>query len=137
MTTLLIISAIVLGFIGYVFFNFKKMKNMPIAADHAKIKILNSKNFKNQVGKGIVMVDFWAPWCGPCKMMAPVLNDIAETDSDKVTVTKVNVDKEQALAQQFKIRSIPTLILFKNGKEIKRYAGIKTKNFLLKEVNDL
>lgn len=137
MTTLLIILALVLAFIGYTIFNFKKMKSMPMAADHTKIRILNLKNFKNQVARGIVMVDFWAPWCGPCKMMAPVLNDIADTESNKFTVAKVNVDKEQALAQQFKIRSIPTLILFKNGKEVKRFAGVKTKNFLLKEVNNL
>ena len=135
-TTLLVIGGAVLLFIAYVAYNYRKMKNMPNTPDHAKIKTLNHKNFKTQIRTGIVMVDFWAPWCGPCKMMAPVLNDIAETDGDKVTIAKVNVDNQQQLAQKYKIRNIPTLVLFYDGKEIKRFSGIKTKKFLLKEVND-
>jgi thioredoxin 1 len=133
-TALYIIGGVVIAFIVLIIYNYKKINNMPVTPDHEKIKILNNKNFKNHVKSGIVMVDFWAPWCGPCKMVAPTLNSIAETESEKVKVAKVNVDKEQQIAQKFKVRSIPTLVMFKNGKEIKRFVGVKSKKFLMKEV---
>ena len=69
-------------------------------------------------------------------MIAPILNDIAETESDKVTIAKVNVDNQQQLAQKYKVRNIPTLVMFNNGKELKRYSGMKTKKFLMNEVNN-
>jgi len=131
---LYIILGVVVVFIGLIIYNYKKINNMPVTPDHTNIKTLSSKNFKTQVKSGLVMVDFWAPWCGPCKMVAPTLNSIAETESKKVKVAKVNVDKEQQLASKFKIRSIPTMVIFKNGKEAKRFTGIKSKKFLMKEV---
>ena len=136
-TTSIIIVGLVTAFLAYIYYNFKKLKNMPLAADNDKIITLNDKNFKNQTKNGILLVDFWAPWCGPCKMMAPVLNEMADLDSDKVTIAKVNVDNQQQLAQKFNIRSIPTLVMFVNGKEVKRFSGVKNRSFLLKEVETL
>jgi thioredoxin 1 len=133
-TALYIIIGVIVVFIGLIIYNYKKMNNMPATEDHENIKTLNNKNFKTQVKSGVVMVDFWAPWCGPCKMVAPTLNSIAETESDKVKVAKVNVDKEQQIAQKFKIRNIPTMIIFKDGKEAKRIIGVKSKKSLMKEV---
>ena len=83
----------------------------------------------------IVLVDFWASWCAPCKMMAPVLNDVADELTGNANVGKVNVEQYQALAQKYQIRNIPTMILFKNGKEINRFVGVKNKEFLLQEIN--
>ncbi len=129
-----IIGFIVL-FIAYIIYKFYKMKNIKDVATSDKIKTLDNKSFK-AVGKkkGLVLVDFWAPWCAPCKMMTPILNDIAETKSDKLTIAKVNVDQNKQLSQKYKIRSIPTIILFKDGKEYKRLMGYKSKKILLKEM---
>lgn len=113
----------------------QKMKSLKDVKDSEKIKILTDQNFQNKIKSGTVLVDFWAAWCMPCKMMAPVLNEVAEEAGDKVTIAKVNVDEQKATAAKFNIRSIPTLILFRNGKEVKRISGVKSKDYLLKELD--
>jgi len=133
--TLIILGVGLAAFAGYMAYSYKKMQNLANIPDSAKIKTLNNKNFKPQIRSGIVLVDFWALWCGPCKMMAPVLNDLAETVGDKASIGKVNVDNQQQLAQKHKIRNIPTLVMFKNSKEINRYMGVKAKKFLMNEIN--
>ncbi len=133
-TTLYIVGGIVVIFIFYMVYAYKKMKDIPNVANSKKIKVLNNKNFKPVIRSGVVLVDFWAPWCGPCKMVSPVLNEIAE-ETDKVTIAKVNVDLQQPLAGKYKVRNIPTLIMFNKGKEVKRFVGAKSKKFLMKEIN--
>ena len=85
----------------------------------------NDANFADEVLKSDipVLVDFWAPWCGPCRMIAPVLDAIADEYQDKVKVVKINVDESQAVPAQFGIRSIPTLKIFKNGQEVATKVG--------------
>ena len=135
-TTFIIIGSIILGFIIINVVARIKMKHLPKVADHANILTLTDKNFQQQTKNKVVLVDFWAEWCAPCKMMAPVLNDVAGDLSGNSHVGKLNIEQYQSMAQQFKVQSIPTLILFKNGKEVKRFVGIKQKDFLLKEIKN-
>ena len=99
------------------------------------VKKLNSENFQNEVlnADGTVLVDFYADWCGPCKMVSPIVDEIAETQSG-ITVGKVNVDESSALAAKFNVVSIPTLIVFKDGQETARLIGYKPKEAILAEL---
>jgi thioredoxin 1 len=90
-------------------------------------KELTSADFRSTVAAGVTLVDFWAEWCGPCRMMAPVLDEVAAQYAGKVTVGKVNVDNEGELAQEFSVSSIPTLIIMKDGQEVNRYIGVTPK----------
>ena len=83
-----------------------------------------------------VLVDFWAEWCGPCKMIAPILEEIAVEQAGKVTVAKLNVDDHPDLARRFDVMSIPTLLVFKDGELQKRLIGAKGKGQLLEELNE-
>lgn len=88
---------------------------------------LTSKDFDDKVKSGTSFVDFWAEWCGPCKMAAPVIEELSEEYKEKLTVAKVDVDAEPDLSGKFGVMSIPTVILFKDGKEIGRQVGFAGK----------
>jgi thioredoxin 1 len=96
-----------------------------------QVKELSAANFTNTIASGTVLVDFWAPWCGPCKMQTPILEKVAAKVGDKAVIAKVNVDESPALAAQFGVRSIPTLILFKNGQKVRDFIGVQQENALV------
>jgi thioredoxin 1 len=88
---------------------------------------LSSKDFRDTIGSGTVLVDFWAGWCMPCKMLAPVIEELAAEAADGVKVGKVDVDAEGDIAMEYGIMSIPTVILFRDGREERRIVGVQPK----------
>ncbi len=97
---------------------------------------LKQTNFDQTVASGLTLVDFWAEWCGPCKMMNPVLEELASEYDGKVTVGKVNVDEESDLAVKFNVSSIPTLLLIKDGEVVKQFVGVTSKSDLEAAIKD-
>jgi thioredoxin 1 len=104
-------------------------------AEHGSIKVLTDASFEKEIATGVTLVDFHADWCGPCRMLAPVLEQVAKDIQGKAAVAKVDIDHQQKTAAQFQITSVPTLILFKDGKEVNRLIGLRNadviKDFVL------
>lgn len=135
MLTAILIIGVLAVLIGLLFLNARnRMKSLKDVKESEKIVTLTDQNFQNKIKTGMVLVDFWAAWCMPCKMMAPVLNETAEELGSAAKIAKLDVDSNRESSAKYGVRSIPTLILFKNGKEINRFVGVKTKDFLLKEI---
>lgn len=103
------------------------------------VKTITADNFESEVLKSEqpVLLDFWAPWCGPCKMVGPIVETLADENVGKLVVGKFNVDENQALAGEFGIRGIPTLLFFKAGKEVKRIVGAQNKIQLQKAIDEV
>jgi len=97
------------------------------------VKEINSENFNQEISKGKVLVDLWAPWCGPCRVISPIIEELSKEIKD-INFLKLNVDNNGDIAQEYEIMGIPTLILFKDGKEIKRIVGLRSKEDLKKEL---
>ena len=100
---------------------------------------VNEQNFEQEVVNSDipVLLDFWAPWCGPCKMLMPVVEELANEYDGKIKVGKVNTDENMSLSSKFQITSIPCLIIFKNGKPINKMVGFRPKNDIKKEIENV
>jgi len=100
---------------------------------------ITDANFETEVlkNKKPTLVDFWAPWCGPCQMMGPIITEVAKDMSGKATIGKLNVDENQATAEKYNVSSIPTIIFFKNGEEVERMIGVRSKEDLVKKLDEL
>lgn len=97
---------------------------------------ITSKNFEEEVSKSNVpvLLDFWASWCGPCKMVSPIVDKVAEEVEGKAKVGKINVDEEQELAQAFSVMSIPTLVVINNGKLVNQLVGVRSKQEIIEMI---
>lgn len=98
------------------------------------LPLLNDENFQETVSKGVTLVDFYATWCGPCRMIVPIVEELSALMKGKAQIAKVDIDQAQNVTANLQITSVPTLILFKDGKEVKRVIGVKDLDYLLNMV---
>ncbi|MEK3884857.1 thioredoxin [Paenibacillus sp. PL2-23] len=97
---------------------------------------LTKDNFTQSIESGVSLVDFWAPWCGPCKMQLPIVDELSTEMEGQATIAKINVDEEPELASQFGVMSIPTLILFKDGQPVDKMVGLQSKDALKAKISN-
>ncbi len=98
---------------------------------------VTKETFDQTIAKGVTLIDFWAPWCGPCRMQGPIIDELSEELKGKANIGKVNVDNEPELASQFGVMSIPTLILFKDGQPVDKMVGLQSKAVLQNKIQSL
>ena len=101
------------------------------------VKHLTSANFEELTSKGIVLIDFWATWCGPCRMLGPVLDQVADEMGDDVVIGKINIDEEQDIAVKFGVRSIPAMFILKDGEVRESFVGVKDKATLVNSLKSV
>lgn len=103
------------------------------------IVVITEENFSQEVKQSdqLVMIDFWAGWCGPCKALAPIVDELADDYANEVKVAKLNVDEQSNLSRQFRVMSIPTVIFFKNGEEVDRMIGARGKEEFVEKIDHL
>lgn len=97
---------------------------------------LNFTNYDNQLKSGIVLVDFWAEWCHPCKQQHKIIEEIADEQSQVLTVARLNVDDNKVISTKLSVRNIPTLILYKDGEELRRIIGLHSKEAIMNQINN-
>ncbi len=135
--TLIVIALVVLliAFLVFKFIQIRKMLNDPeqqVTGEY--VKQITDANFNTVVNKGVTLVDFWAPWCAPCRMLTPIINEVAEAMKDKAQVGKINIDENKRVAAHLGVRSIPTIMIFKDGELKKQITGVRPKQALIKEI---
>ncbi len=135
---LVIPVAILAVIVLFLIFRMYKMRHLLTAANGPETSEhtieLSDKNFEAVISKGVSLVDFWAPWCAPCRIQGPIVNELANEIKGKANICKMDVDQNKKTAGKYGIRSIPTIMIYKNGKMVKQFVGVKTKGVLLKEI---
>jgi thioredoxin 1 len=132
----IILALVSILFLFGTYKKYKLTKNYDPTGESAAIETLTDTNFKKTIAKGVVLVDFWAPWCSPCRMLAPTISALADEFKDKAMIGKLNIDEQKKTATEFGIRSIPTVVLFKDGKPIEKFVGIKSQSTYSKAIKN-
>ena len=101
----------------------------------SKVLVMDEAGFDSQIAKGVVLVDFWAPWCGPCRTQGPIVEKVADQLHNQAVVAKLNVDQAPKASGKYKVTAIPTLIVFKDGKPVKQFTGVTDMADLIAAVN--
>ncbi len=126
---------IVLLFVYSFYKKYTMLKNMDASGSESpNVITLNDSIYKNQIKSGVTLIDFWAPWCMPCKVQGPIINEVADEMVDKAAICKINIDDNKKAAAEFGIRSIPTILIFKDGKIVKQLMGVKSKTVITKNL---
>jgi len=102
----------------------------------AEVKHLDATNFDEATSSGVALVDFWAEWCGPCKMLGPIIEEVASEIGDQAVIAKVDVDQAQQLAAKFGVRSIPAIFILKDGQVVNQFVGLQDKTTLVNAVRE-
>ena len=97
----------------------------------AEVIHLNEENFDSTVAEGVTLVDFWATWCGPCKMLSPILDQVAAEIGDEATIAKVDIDESRELAIKLQVRNVPAVYIFKDGEIVNQFVGARDKQFII------
>lgn len=126
-----IIAGSVLAFIIYTFIKNRNRMNKPPSVN---VKVLTDDNFGSTIKNGVSLVDFWAAWCGPCRVQGPIVDEIADEIGDKAKICKLDIDQHKKIAGQLGIQSIPTILIFKDGKMVQKFVGVKSKSALIKAI---
>ncbi len=136
-TVWIVFGVILIVMLGWAFYKrYKSLVNYDPANDSNKLVELTDDNFNHIISKGVTLVDFWAEWCTPCKIQGPIVSEVAEEMSEIAKIGKMDVQTHHKAARQLGIRNIPTIIIFKNGKENQRFVGVKTKSVLIKALKE-
>lgn len=136
----LILPVALMGVVVFLLYRMYKMRHLlttnagPETSEHTLI--LTDVNFDKTISNGVTLVDFWAPWCAPCRIQGPIINDLANDLQGKAQIGKLDVDQNKRVAAKLSIRSIPTILIFKNGEVVKQFVGVKPKSVLLKEIQN-
>jgi len=117
--------------------NVEKSGSSFIEGNKGEVVNLTESNFDEKTATGVVLVDFWATWCRPCRMQAPIIEEVSNVVSGKAVICKLDIDQSPSIAERYGIQSIPTMILFKNGKAVIQFTGITSKEDIINEINKL
>jgi len=139
MTYLLLFSFFLFVFVigATVYQRYKSSLNSAKKPENSNIIELTDDTFEEVIKEGVTLVDFWAPWCGPCRVQNPVISKIADEVGDEAKICKINVDEYKNAARQMKIKNIPNIIIFKDGEPVKQIIGAKPKHLILNSLKPL